>query len=913
MSTKIIWAGVLLLGAAVSARGAGAPEDGLVAHWPMDEGKGDLAHDAGGSGLHAKISGAKWVKLREGFALEFDGIDDVLECGDAEDLNLTENVSVEAWVYHRGLPRSNTSIIKKGRGYSLGTGYGGHFFFAGRLQTPPLLLPDFWHHMVGVFDGETVAFYLDGNLIYHDEPAKKGPLPDSKGDPLVMASSDAHTIFKGMLDDVRIYSRPLSRDEVEAHYEAGRRAHENALRVYPYPFNSQVIVQIDPAAWDDVLPYSVVEVNLVEPGRKKALFKQVIESPPSDTPFEADLRVDELAAGDYEVRVWPRHKLGKRTGRTLVSNLHWPQRPTWQDTSSKPKVLNNFVTELLDVRPGRRSELAFTNPREGWVFFSSVASVKKQDRIDVILDRSSGQETLLKHARGEASSKEAMRFLEKGPHVLRINARGKSRLDRLIVRAIPELGFSYLSHSSYPHTFQYGAYDWLFLADNHLLENMNVILGWWEWTLPYAEEWRRRGKKILSNISLDKEAKSADQIIRQWRKMLDRPTVDGTTIDEFPGWGHPGYEIWTEAVRRMRADETLANKRLYPYCSTLYGWDEPVAFTQAIVDSDYRIVWERYLSESPTQLAARRFIFASLGDRMRLWEKHIPGVTSKMIVCPNLFTSPSLTADVDPAVDFLVFMDMRFHHLANDPAFWRLGGVLPWGIPYADEEVFRWLGKLYRHYCIEGNTGMLTSGKSARKGKLLSAPYRREYKLTHLRNGNFAKGLDGWTAVRGDKGTIEARTQLGFDRVIAQWSSPVQRDSFCWMKRDQWAPNTIVQQIKDLEPHRLYSLRFYTRDFKDPQTRQELCVSAKITPSEMVPEKSFQHVYMTYVKGKGWLNFHRLVFRAKSRTARLEISDWKMEPGRPFFSGKEGHIFVGAPDGQETMITSVQVQPYLAD
>ena len=913
MNRKSILASIIFLGVTMSVCRAAGPENGLVAYWPMDEGQGDLAHDTGGSGHDAKISGAKWVTLREGSALEFDGIDDVLECGDSEDLNLTEKVSVEAWVYHRGLPRSNTSIIQKGRGYSLGTGYGGEFLFAGRCQTPDLLLSDFWHHMVGIFDGETIAFYLDGNLIDHAEPTEKGALPDSKDDPLVMASPDADTIFKGMLDDVRIYNRPLSREEVKEHFEAGRRAHENPLRVYAYPFNSQIVVQIDPAAWDKVPPESVIEVNLVGGGRSKVAVKQVVESFPADAPFEADLRVGDLPAGDYDVHVWPRHKRSPAAGRELIASLHWPQRPAWEGVSSEAQVLNNFVTELLDVRPGRRGEVAFTNPRTGWVFFSWRASDKDEDQIDVILEGPAGRETLLKHAPGEAPLKEAMRFLEKGAYVLRINARGKSRLDRLVVRAIPELGFAYLTQSSYPHTFKYGAYDWLFLSDNHLLENMNVIAGGGEWALPHIEQWRRRGKRRLGGISLDRNNESVDEIVQQWTDALNIATVDGTTIDEFPG-GHPGYGIWTEAVRRIRADETLSDKRLYLYCSTLYGWDEPVAFTQAIVDSDYRIVWERYLSEAPTQIAARRFIFASLGDRMRLWEKHIPGVTSKLLVCPNLFTSPSLTADMDPAVDYLVFMDMRFHHMANDPGFWGVAGFLPWGAAYADEEVFRWLGKLYRHYCIEGNTEMLTSGKPARKGTLPHTSYRREYKLTHLSNGNFAEGLDGWTVLRADKGTIEARTELGLDRAISAWYQPLQRDSFCWMKRHQWAPNTIVQQIEDLEPHRLYSLRFHTRDFKDPQTRQELCVSAKITPAEIIPEKSVRHVYLSYEGDKGWLNFHRLVFRAKAPTARLEISDWKMEPGRPFFSGgKEGHVYLGAPAEQETMITFVQIQPYLAD
>ena len=143
--------------------------------------RGDLARDATGNGHDARISGATWVKLSEGFALEFDGTDDVLECADADDLNLTETLSVEAWVTHRGFPRSNTSILRKGNGYSLELGHDGTFLFTDRCRTPPLLLPDFWHHMVGVFEGETVAFYHAGELVNADKPSRKGPLPDSKG------------------------------------------------------------------------------------------------------------------------------------------------------------------------------------------------------------------------------------------------------------------------------------------------------------------------------------------------------------------------------------------------------------------------------------------------------------------------------------------------------------------------------------------------------------------------------------------------------------------------------------------------------------------------------------------------------------------------------------------------------------
>jgi hypothetical protein len=880
-----------------------AADDGLVVHLAMDEGTGTVARDASGNGNNAIITGATWTELRDGFALKFDGVDDFAECADAADLNLTEAVTIEAWVYHDELPQFKTSIVSKDPGYWLRTHTDGFLGFTDRCRTPPLVLSEFWHHMVGVFDGTSDAFYLDGALVWKVDTSEKGPLPDSKGHPLVMASNDSRGIFKGMIDDVRIYRRAITHEEVMSHYEAGRGTHENPLRVYTYPFNDQIVAQIDPAAWDKLPADSVIEVNLVERGNTKRLIKHVVESFPTNAPFEVDLRKERPAAGDYDIHVWPRQKKGPAAGRKLTAGFHWPKRPAWDGASGDTRVLNNFVTELVNRNPGRAREVRFTNPRNGWVFFATSAPVSDDDEIEVAISGSGGDGMVLHHASGGAPNQEAMRFLSKGSYVLRIKTRGSSRPDRLVVRAIPALGVAYLTHSTYPHAFHYGAYDWQFLEDHHLLENLNIVnVGTWEWSLTSNAAWRRQGKKIISNIS--KSWESAEALAKTWGDIIRHPLIDGTTIDEFHGGESGSYDAWIEAVRRIRADETFSKKMLYPYCGHLYGGDRSAAFGREIVKSDYRLMWERYISESPTRVSARRIIPASYGERLKLWEKAIPGVTSKMLMGPNLFTAASESTDAESGVNYFVFMDMIFHHLANDSNCWNLAGILPWGAPYADEEIFRWMGKLNRHYCIEGKTEMLTAGGDP--------AYRMDYELDHIDNGSFTDGLDGWTVLPGDKGTIDARTRLGLDHLMRHRLSAVQKDSFCWMKRDAYAPNRIVQKIRNLELGRLYSLRFYTRDFKDPQTRQELCIGAKVTPSEMISDKCFVQVHKSNNPKLGWLNFHRLVFRATASTARLEISDWILEPGRPFFSGgEEGHVYLGAPEGQETMITFVQIQPYL--
>jgi len=129
-------------------------------------------------------------------------------------------------------------------------------------------------------------------------------------------------------------------------------------------------------------------------------------------------------------------------------------------------------------------------------------------------------------------------------------------------------------------------------------------------------------------------------------------------------------------------------------------------------------------------------------------------------------------------------MDMIFQHLANDSSCWNLAGLLPWGAPYADEEIFRWMGKLNRHYCIEGNTELLTADPA----------YRMDYELDHIDNGSFTDGLDGWTVLPGDKGRIGDKcfVQVAWPTSAAKKPARLVRDParFLLLLRHRADPDT---------------------------------------------------------------------------------------------------------------------------
>jgi len=115
--------------------------------------------------------------------------------------------------------------------------------------------------------------------------------------------------------------------------------------------------------------------------------------------------------------------------------------------------------------------------------------------------------------------------------------------------------------------------------------------------------------------------------------------------------------------------------------------------------------------------------------------------------------------------------------------------------------------------------------------------------------------------------------------------------------RSKKGPNTFSQQIKNLEPGRLYSFRMFSGDVDDLSQVEPHAITIKFENATPVPEKSFSEVCKSRMQASTFVNWHIRVFRAKGPTARLSITDWADDqPG--------GEI------GQRLMFNFIKVQPY---
>jgi hypothetical protein len=671
-----------------------------------------------------------------------------------------------------------------------------------------------------------------------------------------------------------------------------------AFNVFVLYHRRELLADVDTQAWGELPRDATVNVELMPSGTRKPRANARAEILREQHLAHAALKVGDLPAGTYEVRVIARSRSGRRLAPVLSEAVTWPAPPRPAGAGAGLKALNNLVTELLHVAPSAVAEqsFTFTNPREGWVFFASEADVPAAGAVRISLDGDAPGE-IIAHRSSQRGPVEAMRFLPAGKHTLAVVSHGGARLRSLVVRAIPEL--LYCQFQADPHVSEYGPYDWSFLEKHVLPHCTTVIGGAAPDYAPYIEQWKRMGQHWIvgcgvPGLSGDTPL-TADEVEKDWSGSpgFQDPRLDGVIADEFFGGESEKYMAWTEAVRRILNNPRFKGKTFYPYCGNMFEGRGSREFIQVAMDAGSRFAWERYFPEQPTEAQARAYLARSLRDDMLAWRKAQPGEERHMIVCLGYLSQPPESLNINPGVNYEVWMDMQFNMLANDPAFEGLYGVMEYLSSYADEENVRWAARLYRHYCIEGHTTPLTSDP---------------YLLHHLENPDFDHGLDGWKVAAAEPGSVTTKTMPGYSWLEGRYPETTQGNAFLWMKRSARGPNTVSQTIKGLQPGRLYSLKMYTGDYQDLALEQKHAVSIKLDGVEVLAGKSFQHVFSNcYNHNYGpyntqhhaWMNYHWRVFRAAAPQARITISDWA--------SGRDP----GGPIGQELMFNFVEVQPYL--
>jgi len=216
-----------------------AADASLVGWWTLNDGSGNVAYDTSGNGNDGTLQGGpSWVAGKISGALQFDGADDQVDCGNDPSLDITGEITIAAWVYPTGPGSSDyPRIVDKSDGtggadpgYKLYLRSAENFLVtlsAGGAYPNSSSSADLnaWNYVVFITDGTQRKLFLNGAWQRWDESS----LPVSSSNPLFLGNSPAgNRHFEGVLDEVRVYSRALAEDEIEAIMLGGGR---------PYAYN----------------------------------------------------------------------------------------------------------------------------------------------------------------------------------------------------------------------------------------------------------------------------------------------------------------------------------------------------------------------------------------------------------------------------------------------------------------------------------------------------------------------------------------------------------------------------------------------------------------------------------------------------------------------------------------------------
>jgi hypothetical protein len=341
--------------------GKGLPDDNLVSYYPFQ----NNAHDLGSSGNDATVHGARLTTDRNGVensAYYFDGKDDYLLIPDS--LAITSNFTISFWAKSEKA-NGTSNIITDGstnlggndflinfRGDEIGiradkSGKSLNLEYSSPSGLTGLDILNKWVHVTWTMNPDHSKIYLNGeekahintpgtNLGYHDGESYIGARK---------VWTDPDNFFQGSLDEIRIYDRELSGDEVQTLYSGQGDSQVYHDTVTTQVYDTTVVTVRDSIAVTDTLVIDAVITDISSPGKTNTI--KVYPNPAKDHLF--------INTGDYSLMNGYQIKIFNQTGTTVFdtyvdNSLYEIDLSGWTGKGLYFIQLINSNGEIIDIR-----------------------------------------------------------------------------------------------------------------------------------------------------------------------------------------------------------------------------------------------------------------------------------------------------------------------------------------------------------------------------------------------------------------------------------------------------------------------------------------------------------------------------------------------------------------------------------
>lgn len=203
---------------------------GLVAYYPLDENSGTFIHDnSSNANIGSFVNTPTWTAGKISQSLTFDGATQYVNLGNPAVTQLT-NGTVELWMKSTVVGAASVMVAKP-NGYWVGVNSGHPALYDWTTSTTCTgtanIADGAWHHVVATLQSGVT----NGSIIYVDGVQNKTCTwtPVSQTSAVALGSTSSQQYFNGSLDQVKIFNRILSAQEISAEYTAQNAGVETGL------------------------------------------------------------------------------------------------------------------------------------------------------------------------------------------------------------------------------------------------------------------------------------------------------------------------------------------------------------------------------------------------------------------------------------------------------------------------------------------------------------------------------------------------------------------------------------------------------------------------------------------------------------------------------------------------------------